>query len=154
VPASTPLRSAVAYTALRPCRIRIGVNLRRLDVLSDLLLALMVRPKALIPILHRLLEIRHLVSSRVACHELWRAKRQLVSPVGLPEMVDLAIQVDDFLHFLVFGYLPYRLGNSRRLRHDEHARLDFEDMRVPQLLFFRVKGFVEFGGNHVLYNTA
>jgi hypothetical protein len=65
-------------------------------------------------------------------------------------MIHLTVQVHHFFHLPVLGYFPCRLRNPGRLRHDEHPGLDFEDVRMPQLLFFGVERGEELGRDHVL----
>lgn len=56
----------------------------------------------------------------------------------------------DLLHLGRLGRLPGLLqSGARGSRHDEHAGLDLEDMRVPELSLRRREGFIQLGCYHV-----
>lgn len=120
-----------------------------LDVLSDLALVTVVFSKSSVPVSNLLVEIELIVIG-VAGHQLRLAQRKFVTLVRLPKVVDLAVQSDDLFHLLVLGNFPDSLGDTSRTRHKEHARLDFENVRVPELALFVVQCFVETGADHVL----
>lgn len=104
-----------------PGLIGIWVNIRRLDLLPQVLLPLPIRPKSSIPVSDVLLKIE-LPFSREARHQLRFAQRQLIASVCLPQMVDLAIQVNDLLHLLRFCSLPHLLQPRRcGTGHDQHS---------------------------------
>lgn len=128
------------------------MNLRLLDILPNLLLPLPVRSsKPRVPLPNHLLKVRHLLSIRKARHELRLAQRDFVALVHLPEVVDLAVQLDHVLHLGGLGLLPRGLGHEGgRLGHDEHARLDLEDVAVPELALLGVERGVQFWRDHVL----
>lgn len=120
-----------------------------LDVLSNLTLVTVVLSKSSIPVSNLLVKIE-LVIVGIAGHQLRFAERKLVALVRLPEVIDLAVQSDDLFHLLVLGNFPNGFRNTSRTRHEEHARLDFKDVRVPKLALFVVQGFVEASTDHVL----
>jgi hypothetical protein len=119
-----------------------------LDVLSNLTLVTVVLSESSVPVSNLLVEIE-LVVIGIAGHQLRLAQRKLVALVRLPKVVDLAVQSDDFFHLLVLGNFPDSFGDTSGARHEEHARLDFKDVRVPEFALFVVQGFVEAGTNHV-----
>ena len=133
---------------LQPTRMK----LRLWDILPQVLLAPPVRPRKLgIPLVQMFLHPRKLLRFRETGHELWLAKWQFIAPVNLPEVIDLAVELNDLFHFSGLGLVPSCLGNqSRRLGHYEHAGFDFEDVRVPEFALLCIEGLVERGGNHVL----
>ena len=122
---------------------------RFLDVLSNLTLVTVVLSKSSVSISHLLVKIE-LVVVGVAGHQLRLAQRKLVALVRLPKVVDFAVQSDDLFHLLVLSNFPDSLRDTSRTRHEEHSRLDFEDVRVPEFALFVIQGFVEAGANHVL----
>ena len=66
-------------------------------------------------------------------------------------MIDLPIELNHLLHLGRLGLLPQSLGDERRrLGHDQHARLDLEDVAVPQAALVLGQGLVEVGLDHVL----
>jgi hypothetical protein len=65
-------------------------------------------------------------------------------------MVNLAIKLNHLLHLSGLGLVPQRLRNERGgLGHNEHARLDLEDMTVPETALLLVQGLVQVRLDHV-----
>jgi hypothetical protein len=69
--------------------------------------------------------------------------------VRLPQVEDLAVQCDDLFHLFVLCDFPDSRGDTGRARHEQHAGLYFEDVRVPVFALVLLEGFVEAGTDHV-----
>jgi hypothetical protein len=111
------------------------VDGRLFDVLSDLSLMTMIFTESSVSVSDLLIEVE-LVVVGVAGHELRLSQRKLVALVRLPQVEDLAIKSDDLFHLFVFRDFPDGLGDTGRAGHEQHAGLDFEDVRVPVLALF------------------
>lgn len=125
---------------------------RLLDILPGLFLLPPITPrKPLVPLAHDLFQPRKPIHLGQTRHQLWLSQRQLIPAVDLPEVVHLSIKLDHLLHLSSLGLVPKRLGNERGgLRHDKHARLNLEDMAVPQTALLLVQGLVQVRLDHVL----
>lgn len=141
----------MSHPPILPNSIRIRMHPRLLNIPPNLPLPPKIAPKPSIPLLHLLYKTRHLLLSRKARHQLRFPQRQLIAPVNLPQMIHFSVQMDDFLHFFVFGDFPGGFGDGGGFGHDEHAGFNFEDVGVPEFLFGGVEGLEEAGGDHVLW---
>ena len=124
------------------------VDGRLLDILSDLTLVTMIFTKSSVSISNLLIKVKLIVIG-IAGHELRFAQRKLVTLVRLPQVEDLAVESNDIFHLFVLSDFPDSLGDTGWTRHEQHARLDFENVRVPVFAFFRFQGFVETSTDHV-----
>ena len=120
-----------------------------LDVLSDLTLVTVIFTKPSVSVSNLLVEVK-LIIVGIAGHELRLAQRKLVALVCLPQVEDLAVKCDNLLHLFVLCDFPDSCGDTGRTGHEQHARLYFEDVRVPVFALFRLQGLVEAGADHVL----
>lgn len=120
-----------------------------LDELANLTLVTMIFAEPSVSVSDLLVKVE-LVVVGVAGHELRLAQRKLVTLVCLPQVEDLAVQCDNVFHLFVLCNFPDSCRNTSGTGHKEHARLDFEDVRVPVFALFVLKGFVETGADHVL----
>lgn len=136
------------YSCSRFTSGRTVVNGRLLDVLSDLTLVAMIFTKSSVSVSDLLIKVELAVVG-VAGHELRLAQRKLVALVRLPQVKDLAVESDDLFHLFVLCDFPDGLGDTGRAGHEQHARLDFEDVRVPVLTLFGFQGFVKASTDHV-----
>jgi hypothetical protein len=119
-----------------------------LDVLSDLTLVTVIFTKSSVPVSNLVIKVELIVIG-VAGHELRLAQRKLMTLVCLPQVEDLAVKCDDLFHLLVLCDFPDSCGDTGRPGHEQHARLDFEDVRVPVFAFVRFKSFVEASTDHI-----
>lgn len=120
-------------------------------ILPNLALVLVVDAEPAIPIPDNLVEVELPVLGE-AGHEFRLTQWQGVATVRLPQVVDLAVEVDDLLHLGRLGHLPglLRAERRRRARHDEHARAHLEGVRVPELALLSWQRLVDLGRHHVL----
>lgn len=150
-PFSTYWQYPISSHHLLPSCIGIGMDLRLLDVRAEFLLPFPVRTESRISLAYDFLELWHLLAVGKGRHQLGLAQWNLMALVHLPQVVYLAVQLDDILHLRSLGFLPCSLRHqSRRLRHDEHARLDFKNVAVPQLALVRIERLIQLWCNHVL----
>jgi hypothetical protein len=124
------------------------VNGGLLDVLSNLTLVTMIFTKPSVSVSNLLVKVELIVVG-IASHELRLAQRKLMALVCLPQVEDLAVKGNNFFHLLVLCDFPDSLGDTGRAGHEQHARFDFKDMRVPVFALFRFQGFVEACTDHV-----
>lgn len=137
--------------SLRPRCIHILVYLRHFNIPPHLLLPSKIAPKPPIPIIQRLLKVRYLLFRRVTRHQLRFAQRQLITPIRLPQIIHLPIQMHYLFHLGVLGDFPGCFRDERWARHDQHTGFDFEDERVPELLLECVQCVEECSSDHVFW---
>lgn len=119
-----------------------------LDVLSDLTLVTVILAKPSVSVSYLLVKVE-LTIVGIASHKLRLAQRKLVTLIRLPQVEDLAVQRNNLFHLFVLCDFPDGGGNTGRAGHEQHARLYFEDVRVPIFAFLGFQGFVEASADHV-----
>jgi len=124
------------------------VNGRLLDVLSDLTLVTIILTKPSVSVSNLLVEVK-LIIVGITGHELRLAQRKLVTFVRLPQVENLAVECDNLFHLFVLCNFPDSCGDTGRTGHEQHARFDFEDVRVPVFTLVGFQGFVQAGADHV-----
>lgn len=131
---------------------RIHIHIR--NILPHLRLLSGINPKPLVPILTQLtqpplLRQLHSLLRDKAPHQHRRAQRQRIAAIHLPKVVRLAVQRRHVVHLGRLGRVPRDVGHHCGRGHDEHAALDFEFVRVPEVFFFFGERAEEARGDHV-----
>lgn len=125
------------------------MSIRYNNRLPRLGLVHMMHGKGPIAALQSSLEINLLMRSG-RTHQVRLPNGILVASIDLPEVPGLAIKADDFLHRGVLLPLPVFDADVLGSRQDQHAGLDLELVRVPELLLLGLKGLVHVAWHHVL----
>ena len=144
--------SSHRVSSLLPRMVGVLVDLGfRHSILPNLPLAFVVHAEPPIAVADDLVEVE-LARLGEAGHQLGLSQWQGIAAVCLPQVVDLAVEVDDLLHLGRLGRLPGLLRAQRRrgARHDEHARAHLKDVRVPELALLGRQRLVDLGRHHVL----
>lgn len=130
--------------------------LNRLNGLSLLRLVPMINPEPLISILKQRIQssrVRqlHALIRHKTTHQLRSTQRHGISPINLPEMICLSIDRSNVLHLSRLGGFPCGIRHARRRRHNKHATLDLELVRMPEPPLHWRKSLENARRNHVFH---